>query len=703
MSEIQKKISLNGSWLFVKDADEMFSFNEVFTLFNDEKHDGEMIIPVNWQLAGLYNFNGACWFRKEFTINKFNSNDIVRLHFAGVDYFCEVWINGNKIGEHEGYFQSFHFDIEKYLHKSLPNELIVKTASPLEEPGKVWPHKKKLIKGIFNHHDCRPGGWSLERGQEKNTGGIWNDVYIASGSVLIDTITVTPGINWDDNTAAVKVKSFCSSSIKRNVKFTFQLSSPKNEIVNYDREIKLAAGINELTSTITIDDPQLWWCADLGTPYLYNLKIISGNLELADVNFGIRKVFMDDQKQFYINNKKLFLRGVNLILTQFLSDLTSEKINNLIALLKEANVNIVRIHAHVNRNELYEALDEAGILVWQDFALQWTYEESDEFTENAVTQIRDMVRMLYNHPSIAVWCCHNEPGNQIDSLDPVLSKAVQGEDTTRIIRTASNYEEHPYDGWYWGNKEHFAAAPMGPLVTEFGAQALPEKKSLLKFLTKDEMEIPDWNKWEYHNFQYEQTFNVAEIDAGNSVEEFIVYSQKYQAELIKTAVDFYRRKKFNPITGIFQFMFIDCWESISWSVIDYYGIKKQGFYSLKEAFQPLYVSVFLRQRKYFPGSKLQTDVWIINDLHKDFNDCVLRVMLNNQLIGSIEHINTEANEIRFWEYKSIDILLPLDAGISSQKIIFQLVEKNEEKILSESVSEIEFVKKKQYTFEGVSK
>jgi len=693
MKDSSNKISLNGSWHYVKDADEELSFEKFVDKFKKNQTDGEMNIPTNWQLAGLSNFNVACWFVKEFSLDKVESDNLIQLHFKGVDYFCDVWVNDIKLGSHEGYFQPFHFDISSHIKTNSKNILVVRVSSPLEEPKTVWPDKKKLIKGIFNHHDCRPGGWSLEHGQDQNTGGIWNDVFIKTGKLISDNLKITPIINWEENTADIKISFVCYSSISEEVELLFDIVSPQNDKKKYSEIVSLKNGENEFTTTIKIDEPKLWWCLDLGEPSLYKLTISSSSLSLVEADFGIREVCLNKKQEFYLNKKKLFLRGTNIIPTQFLSSFTKEKIDWLIVQLKAANVNIVRVHAHVNRKELYEAFDRMGIMVWQDFALQWTYDESEEFVANAVLQIKDMVRLLYNNTSIVFWCCHNEPGKQIETLDPLLYDAVKSEDETRIIRIASNYEEHPYDGWYWGKKEHFAATPMGPLVTEFGAQALPELGSLSKFLTNDEIEKPDWLKWEYHNFQFEQSFNVAEINRGKNIDEFITNSQQYQADLIKTAIDFYRRKKFNNITGIFQFMFIDCWESITWSVVDFYGKRKKGFYALKEVFQPVYVSVFFRQKKYFPGSKLQIDLWIINDLYNEYDNCELQILVDDKNIGSITGIKIKENEIYFFDYKSINITLPDNMELSVYKICFQLVDKSAETILSENISEIKFVAK----------
>jgi len=281
-----------------------------------------------------------------------------------------------------------------------------------------------------------------------------------------------------------------------------------------------------------------------------------------------------------------------------------------------------------------------------------------------------MVRILFNHPSIVFWCCHNEPGEQINSLDHYLENTVLSEDSSRIVRTASNYEEHPYDGWYWGVKEHFAAAPMGPLVTEFGAQALPELQTLKKFIPEQKLFPPEKELWEYHNFQFDQTFNIAKVELGNDITSFIQNSQRYQADLLDTAVNFYRRKRFNGITGIFQFMFIDCWPSITWSIVDYYGIKKSGYEALKQVYQPLFISIFLRQNRYYPSKKFHMDIYIINDLHKVFKDVRLKFSLDDDRLTVINNLNINEDEIIKLNNEDLNIFIPqrLSPGIHTLKL-----------------------------------
>jgi len=651
-------ILLNGLWKYIPDPGtnlDILKAKELLLSGNTR----EMPVPSNWELQGLHNFNGSVWFLKEF--ESCNNDGLNILKFSGIDYFADVWFNDTYLGRHEGYFQPFFFDISGiYKNK---NQLIVRVTSPFEEPVKEWPLKKKLIKGIFNHHDCRPGGWDYERGQDKNTGGIWNDVKIISGfPVYIDNIKIKSKIRPDKSQAVLifEISYYYNdiSAIYSDIEISIQspsgviLKSTKNILFQKDK------GITDIT--VSIDNPELWWCNDLGKPLLYDINITSRLFEKQSFRYGIREVSLDVKKQFFLNGKRLFLRGTNLIPEQFLSNLDKHKIENIVSLISEANINIVRVHAHVNRPELYMEFDRQGILVWQDFALQWTYDESPEFVSNAVSQIKDMVKLLYNYSSICFWCCHNEPGEQIHLLDHFLYQAVLSEDQTRIIRTASNYEEHPYDGWYWGNKEHFAAAPMGPLVTEFGAQALPIQETMEKMFSNDELFPPAVDKWQYHNFQPDQTFNIAKIETGNSIISFINNSQQYQADLIKTAVEFYRRKRFNNITGIFQFMFIDCWPSITWSVVDYYGNKKAGYEILQMVFEPLFISINLRQDQYYKGRKLLLDVYIINDLHIDFSDCALIFILDGKEVESFTDITVTKDDIFFINYEKINISLGND-------------------------------------------
>ncbi|HEY9766299.1 MAG TPA: sugar-binding domain-containing protein, partial [Chroococcales cyanobacterium] len=161
-------ISLDGSWDFL--ANEAAKPEDL-----KGKDWGKIEVPSNWHLAGLADFDGAIWFRRSFEVGEIPGDRLAILSFDGVDYFADVWLNEDYLGHHEGYFDPFRFECPALLEGK--NELLVRVNSPREQAGD-WPYRKQLIKGIFNHHDCRPGAWHPAFGQDGNTGGIWNKVKI---------------------------------------------------------------------------------------------------------------------------------------------------------------------------------------------------------------------------------------------------------------------------------------------------------------------------------------------------------------------------------------------------------------------------------------------------------------------------------------------------------------------------------------------
>jgi len=687
-----KIMSLNGMWSYIKDPAGEYSFEHIKNKSVSGEFDAAMHIPQNWQLAGLNNYNGSVWFVREFDFSE-TDHELKVLKFNGVDYFADVWLNDIYLGSHKGYFQPFYFNVSSVIREK-GNRLLIKVNSPLEDPLTVWPLKKKLIKGIFNHHDCRPGGWSPEHGQDQNTGGIWNNVeLISSAKIYIDQVKITARPDREYTKAVVLAEVYYESEYEYDFRYSiaFTMVTPSAELIKKSFDVDIKCGKNKLVLSFVINNPELWGSWDTGDPNIYSLVLSGENNNPVEVSFGIKEVNFDDKNQFFINKQRLFLRGTNIIPTQFLSSLSNDKIHNMVTLMKEANINAVRIHAHVNRKEFLDECDRQGIIVWQDFSLQWTYDESAEFISDACEQIRDMVRLHYNHPSIAFWCCHNEPGEQINTLDPFLYDSVLAEDNTRIIRKASNYEEHPYDGWYWGKAEHFEAAPMGPVVTEFGAQGIPDKNSLIKFIPDGSIFPPSWELWKYHNFQYVQTFLIAGIQKGNAIEEFINNSQNYQSQLIRTAVDSYRRKKNSGITSIFQFMFIDCWPSITWSVVDYYGVKKKAYGYLKLSYQPVYLSVKMRQKNYFAGDKLNMDMWLINDTYRYYQSTKIILTLSGEFLWELEDIEIKEDSIKKYDWEKFNIVLPEDIKLGEYLLQFVIRDQISNKDISYNEAGIEIV------------
>lgn len=655
---MRRRFSLNGTWKYTPIANVMLKMDGLVENTTALPPAGEMMLPVNWQLAGLDNFHGRVRFERSFSFECLREGEAsLWMVFRGVDYYAKVWVNDTLVGEHEGYFQTFAFDITRAVQTG-ENRVRVDVIDPIEEPGPVWPNHKRMIKGVISHWDCRPGSWNLETGQDKNSGGIWNDVYLETRPAafighLRTSTTLVPREAPVDLALGMEPDCEDDGALQAIVLVETEVFGPKGgyQLVVRIGKDEAPAGVAEQavlqtqdgqrhTVVVPVPEPKLWWTWDLGEPHLEPLMVIVKQdgieIDRQEIEIGLRELRLDPLTgEWWLNKQRFFVRGTNVVPTLWLGEYDGAMIARDIELLRAAYINGVRVCVHINRDEFYTALDRAGIIVWQDFALQWGYIESNEVTQDAATQIRDMIRLLVNHPCIALWCCQNESTfHNKKILDPVLAQAAAMEDGSRYIRVISEMSEHTYDGWYSGHYRDYTALPATPILTEFGAQALPNLEALKEMI--GESWPPDWNKLAYHDFQYDQTFHVAKIPLGNSWKEFVENSQAYQSRLLKYAIELYRKNKYKKLGGMFQFMFMDCWPSVTWSVVGYDRKPKKGYHTLAQVYQPVLIGVDLQRdmlmKETDPVNYQQPLVvrpWVVNDRHVALENCIFSVSLKS--------------------------------------------------------------------------
>jgi beta-mannosidase len=666
-----RHISLNGTWGYDPVAKVTLKPDNVFV---DDTTDlppgGTMHIPVNWERGGLHNFNGRVRFRRQFTFDGLQAGEEqVRLCFRAVDYYSRVWLNGHELGTHEGYFQPFDFDATAAIRTG-DNELIVDVTCPFEEPGTVWPNNKIVLKGILSHWDCRPGSWDLQTGQDMPSGGIWHDVYLSTfGAARISHVrTITkilprevPNLFHFTSRENLDIDSLPRQAIVLvDVEVTgpegdYTLSATVGDNPTITQTVHHQHGTGRHTVAVEVPEPRLWWTWDLGEPHLETCTVElareGATLHTERLEIGLREIKFDAARgEWWLNGKRFFVRGTNIVPTLWLGEYDAAMIAKDIDMLLAAHVNGVRVCVHVNREEFYAACDRAGILVWQDFALQWGYAPTQSLYREAIRQIKDMVRMLVNHPSIGIWVCQNESTfHNKYVLDPVLAAATATEDSTRHIRATSEFTEHYYGGWYYENYHGYLTMPATPVNSEFGGQALSDPASL--HVMFGDTWPPDWIKMAYHDFQYDQTFHVANIATGNSWEEFSENSQTYQAALLKFALEQYRQHKYEALGGFFQFMFMDCWPSITWSVVSYERVPKKGYETLKECLQPVLIGANMERERYFLGNDrgahprpLVVQPWVVNDRHAALNGCTYTLQVEGPG-GSFEFASPGAFDV----------------------------------------------------------
>ena len=674
-----RKISLNGTWDDRPLARTTLKADG--SIVEDKSNlpaPGKMPVPSNWHLAGLPNFNGRVRYERGFDFSApLNAEERVFLVFHGVDYFATVEVNGTEVGRHEGYFQAFEFDVTRQIKRGR-NSLAVTVDAPLEDPGPVWPDHKRMIKGVFSHWDCKPGSASNEFGQDGTTAGIWNDVELeVRRAAWLGNVKIQPFLF--ERTLATGKKEDSGFDAKVFITAEVHAARPGKFVLTAEAGGSRVSSNLELTTpnsttllVLPMERPHLWWSWDLGEPYLYTCKLTLSESPPAshpepfarhpersegsqqfpqdklregppevlyerDVRFGVRSIALDEKTgEWRLNGVRFFIRGTNIVPDMWLAHYTPGLIAQDIQLLRDAHINGVRVCVHMNREELYNALDRAGIVAWQDFPLQWDYTHSDDFMQEAARQLRDMIRQFYNHPSIITWVCQNEStAYNVNVLDPFLARVGAQEDSSRPVRPVSAFSEHLYEGWYGGDYHNYLSLPGGPIISELGAQAFPSLEETRAMV--GDAWPPDWKKLAYHDFQYDQTFHVARIPMGNTWAEFVENSQQYQAELLKFTIEHYRRAKYRKVGSFFQFLFGDCWPAVTWSVVSYERKAKPGYYALQRAYQPVLIGGDLGRAVMSLGRKddqgatgLGVSVWVVNDEHRALEGVTYEARLRGQ-------------------------------------------------------------------------
>src|SRR5919107_1160805 len=282
-------------------------------------------VPWHWQLEDAFaTYEGIVLYRCRFAQQRPTEGTMLSLRFEGVYYAARVWLNGVYLGEHEGYFSAFEFDITDVVVSAGENELLVEVCSPEES----------------------------DENDRKTVGGVW----------ALD--------------------------------------------VEFEREVQVEEGENRLEIGFRVPDVRVWSTWDRGEQPLYELVLWCAGAE-ERTRFGASTVELRDWK-VYLNGERIFLRGINYLPSDaYPARATKELLRADASLVREAGMNALRVHAHVSDREFYEACDELGLLVFQDFPLQWTHRRS--ILGPAVTQAGEMARTLRGNPSVGIYLAHDEP------------------------------------------------------------------------------------------------------------------------------------------------------------------------------------------------------------------------------------------------------------------------------------------------------
>jgi beta-mannosidase len=645
-------VDLGGTWR-ATEADEELRRTFCFADQDDQGVAWQNVdVPGHWRSQPAFvDSSGPLLYRRRFEAPCPDDDTRAWLVFDGLFYQGDVWLDGDYVGDTEGYFAPHVFDVTAALRARGEHLLGVELACSPE--GDLTA--KHNLTGVFQHWDCLDPDW--------NPGGIWRPVRLEhTGPIRICTLRArctSAGVEQ----AVVALRADLHSDRQCHVEVRTTVGG-----IEQRTEHPLAEGPNQLDWTVNVPEPELWWPHALGPQPLHVLRVeVRCNQSVShmvDRRIGLRSLAWHDWT-LSVNGERLFLKGANQGPTRMaLGEATGEELVADVRLARESGLDLLRLHGHISRPELYHAADEQGMLVWQDLPLQWGYARS--VRHQALRQAEAAVDLLAHHPSIALWCAHNEPlaidprlaqartrtdivrvlgryaaMQQLPNwnksvLDRSLAKVLRQADGTRPVLSHSGMlprpgsgggDTHVYFGWYHGEERQFAALcrafpRLARFVSEFGAQAVPSGD--VAFCEPERWPDLDWARLSRsHNLQkarFDRYVAPADYD---SFEEWRDATQAYQAEVVKHHIETLRRLKYRPAGGFCVFAFADGHPGVTWAVLDHQRRPKAGYQALVEACHPVIVVAERLPATVAPGKALALDVHVVSDLRTALEGAVV--------------------------------------------------------------------------------
>jgi beta-galactosidase len=485
----RQDISLDANWRFIQ-SDVPAATNTVF----DDSSWTNLNLPHTWDIAhgqstpsSAY-YTGNAWYRTRFTVADTNAGHEIFLKFDGAFLVADVWVNGIFLGEHQGGFSAFAFDVTtNVLVGAGTTNVIAVKVNNLPASG-VTANVIPLLPFDFTP-------W----------GGIYRDVHLlVTDPVQISPLDyASPGVylmptNVSASSASLKVTTVLSNAtaVATNIMLrTVITDAATNIVATLTNFVTLTAGSgsNVVANTI-IANPHLW--NGLADPYLYQayVEVWKGSsvVDLVAQPLGFRFFSVDPTNGFFLNGVHYDLHGVSMHQDWINCGwaLTDAQRETNFMFIKEIGATVIRMSHYEHHDYEFTLADRNGVILWDEVPFIDPFPSSNS---NILQQVHELVKQRMNHPSVVFWGMYNEIHSGTTQANYVQAEtnAVWQDDQTRLTTAASAQADNAsigfrtdviafnkYYGWYdtpidglaaWADNIHsnFPARPTG--VSEFGA------------------------------------------------------------------------------------------------------------------------------------------------------------------------------------------------------------------------------------------
>lgn len=656
-------LDLSGSWRAGVANEELRR-----TWYSNDFVDTDFVdvdVPGHWRSRDAFADNDdPLLYRRRFSTLTPGAGTRAWLLLDGVCTQGDVWLDETYLGNTEGAWVPHRFEVTEALGARNEHVVGIEVASP---PIGDRSSKRGLLGTLGDGPYVTPG-W--------NPGGIWQPVRIhrtgpvaiTSHRVLCTTATPTRAVVMIS--CELDSKSACEVMIRTTVAG-----------VDHERHQPLARGSNRVTWTVAVADPELWWPYELGAQPLADVTVdvslpreasVQAGSTDTDEPFvagdgfttrcGLRHVSLTDWI-LDVNGERLFARGVLAgPAAHELATAPDDVVAAPVHSAKDLGCNLVRVHAHIAPDAFYDEADRVGMLVWQDLPLYRGQNRS--VRRVAVRTAEATVDRLGAHPSIALWCGHDEPdhagaddhqtvgfarrlaAHQLPNwnrsvLDRSVKRALGGADPSRPVIGSSGTWPHPPSlagtdtlldlGWSTGDVDDLARL----------ARAIPRAVRFVRITPSPSSNTPPPAHLSAHWPPTDVTALVGDSpvdpdvltgrlppDAFDSAADWHRATHNYQSLLIRTHLETLRRLKYRPTGGFVVAHLADLRDVLSPALIDHTGAHKLAFATMRSVVAPVLVTLDPWPGCAHAGDHLDLAVHLINDTRSELIGARCEVRLN---------------------------------------------------------------------------
>jgi exo-1,4-beta-D-glucosaminidase len=552
-------------------------------------------------------FRVPWWYRRTFTVPAAARGRHVALHFDGITYRANIWVNGRQIARAEdvaGTYRLYEFDITREAKPGETNVVAVEVFPP--EPDDL----------AWNWVDWNPSP------PDKNM-GLFRPVSVTtSGDVVLRYPQVVTRLGQDrsraDLTVTVEARNLAGTAVRASVAGQIERVTIRTSVELAPGETKTVAFSPDEFPQLRFVQPRLWWPAELGAQNLYRLDVnaaVGGAVsDRQRVTFGIREITstITDKgaRQFTVNGRPILIRGGGWAPDMLLRT-SAERQDAELRYVRDMRLNTIRLEGKLDDDRFFEEADRLGIFVLAGWCCCDIWEQWSKWKpgnkEVAAESLRDQIRRLRTHPSLLAWMngSDNPPPADVEQMyldilkeldwpNPTVSSATAKRST--VTGATGVKMTGPYD-WvppsYWLLDDSRGGAHGFNTETSPGP-AVPPVESLRRMLPADHL-WPIDDVWNYHagggQFRTLQRFTdalSARYGPASGIEDYAVKSQLMAYEGERAMFEAFARNKY-AATGVIQWMLNNAWPSMIWHLYDYYLRPGGGYFGTKKACEPVHV------------------------------------------------------------------------------------------------------------------